>query len=377
MNDLAFAEKEFEDRLVRIRRKMQDAGLNALILTRPENIFYTSGFRAAHIANRTSELHVVVIPSQGEPRLITRALEAETTKSQWTKSPRLFKDHEDPYTLLVAILDESGGKAGKIGIEERFLRLSQFKKMQKYLSGATFAEASGMVESVAAFPSKAESECMRNAARITDIGLQAGMRAIKDGVYPYEIIGQIHYAMYAAGQSDFDKSLVAVWSGPRGGRMHDTSTTERIKSGDLVTVEIMGVDNHYRVGAQACAFVGDKAPQHIADAYKMVADMHEKAKATVKAGRTAGEIFDAANSVYRAAKGVDYYRRCGGSMGLTQFTLDLVKGRQDVLTPGVSLLIQTLVDDPVLLTCASTVVVTEGGYDELTKPILSLTPSAP
>jgi Xaa-Pro aminopeptidase len=104
--------------------------------------------------------------------------------------------------------------------------------------------------------------------------------------------------------------------------------------------------------------------------------MHAQATQAVKPGVKSGEIFAAANSVYRATKGVDYYRRCGGSMGLTVFTLDLVKGRQDVLHPGTSLLIQTLVDDPVLLTCASTVMVTETGYEELTQPIIDLQAAA-
>ena len=51
---------------------------------------------------------------------------------------------------------------------------------------------------------------------------------------------------------------------------------------DVVTIEIMGVDTHYRAGAQACSYVGDNAPENVAKTYKMVADMHEKAKAAVK-----------------------------------------------------------------------------------------------
>jgi Xaa-Pro dipeptidase len=234
-------------------------------------------------------------------------------------------------------------------------------------------DVSGLIEAVAASPSEAESACMRNAARITEIGFQTGIRAIKEGVYPYEIIGKIHDSMYGAGQSDFDMSLVCVWSGPQGGRMHDTSTTERIRDGDIVTVEIWGVDNQYKAGAQASIFVGGAPPAKIADAYDMVVRMHDQAKKAVKAGVTAGEIFDAASAVYRAARGTDYYRRCGGSMGLTVFTLDLVKNRKDVLTPGVSLLIQTLVDDPVLLTCASTVMATDSGFEELTRAVPTLT----
>ncbi len=370
MSELAFPAQEFEDRLHQIRLKIKDAGLDALMLTRSQNIFYASGFKASHFASWLCELHALVIPAEGAPRLMTRALEKETTKVQWTKSPKLYMDHEDPYEVLLDILKESGNEAKLIGIEERFLKVSQFKKIQKRLPNARFVDASGLVENVSTKPSAAEAACMRNAARITDIGLQTGIREVKEGAYPYQIIGKIHDAMYQAGQRDFDMALVAVWSGPQGGRMHDTSTTERIKKGDIATIEVMGVDNQYKAGAQACVYVGDDPPKDIAEAYDLIAKMHLKAKAAVKAGVTTGDIFDAASSVYRAAKGTDYYRRCGGSMGLTVFALDLVKGRREVLNPGVSLLIQTLVDDPVLLTRATTVMVTEDGCEELTQPIL-------
>jgi len=370
--ELVFPAQEFEDRLHRIRLRMREAELDALILTRPENIFYASGFKASHFASWLSELHALIVPAEGAPRLMTRALEKETAKVQWTTSPKLYMDHEDPYGILVGILKETGNIGKRIGIEERFLKVSQFKRIQINLPQAYLTDASGLVESVAAKPSEAESACIRRAARITDIGFQAGIREIREGVYPYEIIGKVHKTMYEAGQSDFDMSLVCIWSGPQGGRMHDTSTTEKIKKGDIVTVEIWGVDNQYKAGAQASIYVGNAPPKNIVEAYDLVADMHLKAKNAVKAGATAGDIFSAANSIYRPARGADYYRRCGGSMGLTIFMLDLVNGRRDILNPGVALLIQTLVDDPVLLTCASTVMVTENGYDELTQPIMNL-----
>ena len=371
-SELAFPAKEFETRLAGIRARMKAASVDALVLTRGENIFYASGFRASHFASWLSELHALIIPAAGEPRLMTRALEREIAMLQWTPSPTLYMDHEDPYQHLVRILQESGNEAKSIGIEERFLKVSQLRKIQKQLPRATLVDVSGLVEGVAAHPSAAEAACMREAARITDVGFQAGIENIRAGGYPYQVIGNIHNAMYQAGQRDFDMSLVCVWSGPQGGRMHDTATTEKFKEGDIATVEVWGVDNQYKAGAQASIYIGDNPDPRIVEAYDLVAAMYSKARDAVKAGVTTGDIFEAANSVYRAARGKDYYRRCGGSMGLTVFTLDLVNGRTDVLNPGVSLLIQTLVDDPVLLTCASTVMVTETGYEELTRPLLKL-----
>jgi Xaa-Pro dipeptidase len=369
MNDFAFPVPEFEQRLSAIRRKMQERNLDAIIILRPENIFYASGFRAAHIAFRTAEFPALIVPAKGDVRLMTRSLEAEATKMQWTPRPVLYKDQEDPYAMLLEVLKESKSEGGRIGIEERVVKLSQFKKAQAKLPNATFVDMSGLIESVSAAPSDLEAACMKQAAKISEIGFKTGVAAIKEGAYAYEIIGKIHQAMYAAGQSDFDKSLVAVWSGPKGGRMHDTNATERVKPGDVATIEIMGVDKYYRAGVQGCIYIGGTPPKAISEAHDLVVAMHAAAKAAVNPGAKAGDVFAAANAVYRAAKGVDYYRRCGGSMGLTQFTIDLVKDRQDVLTPGVSLLIQTLVDDPVLLTCASTVVVTEDGHSDLTQTL--------
>ena len=351
---------------------MKAAGINALVVTRGENIFYGSGFRASHFASWLSELHALVIPETGVPRLMTRSLEREIAKLQWTPSPHLYMDHENPYEVLRRILAETGNTDKRIGIEERFLKVSQLKKIQNVLPGASFADASGLIESVAAIPSRAESECLRRAANITNIGFRTGIEALGEGVYPYEVIGKIHAAMYQAGQRDFDMSLVCVWSGPQGGRMHDTATTEKIKTGDIVTVEVWGVDNHYKAGAQASVYIGQRPPAEVVKAYDLNASMHARAVSAVCAGKTAGDVFDAVNSVYRPARGADYYRRCGGSMGLTVFTIDLVNGSKDLLQPGTALLIQTLLDDPVLLTCASTVMVTENGCEELTSALSTL-----
>jgi Xaa-Pro dipeptidase len=369
---LVFPAAEFERRLAKVRERMRVADLNALVITRGENIFYSSGFRASHFASWLSELHALVIPETGTPRLMTRSLEREIAKLQWTPSPYLYMDHENPYEVLRRILAETGNTDKRIGIEERFIKVSQFKKIQNILPAATFANASGLIESVAATPSGAESECLRNAANITNVGFRAGIEALGEGIYPYEVIGKIHAAMYQAGQRDFDMSLVCVWSGPKGGRMHDTATTEKITAGDIVTVEVWGVDNHYKAGAQASIYVGKDPPAEIVEAYDLNSRMHASAVRTVRAGKTAGDVFDAVNRVYRPARGADYYRRCGGSMGLTVFTIDLVNGRSDVLQPGTALLVQTLLDDPVLLTCASTVMVTETGCEELTSPLSTL-----
>lgn len=182
MDGLSFPPAEFDRRLIGIREKMKDAKLGALIVTRGENIFYGSGFRASHFASWLSELHALVIPLSGAPRLMTRALEREAARLQWTDAPHLYMDHENGYDVLHRILSESGNTAATVGIEERCLKVSQLRKMQSRLPLASLVDASGLVESVAANPSRAESECLRNAGRITNIGSQTRIEALGEGV---------------------------------------------------------------------------------------------------------------------------------------------------------------------------------------------------
>ena len=78
-------------------------------------------------------------------------------------------------------------------------------------------------------------------------------------------------------------------------------------------------------------------------------------------------IFSTGAAPALAGKGGDH-----DPVGLTVLAIDLVKGRRDVLEPGVALLIQALVVDPILTVVASTVMVTADGYEELTQPLTAL-----
>lgn len=366
VSQLAFTAAEFAARDRQIRLAVSGRGLDLLLITRGENIFYACGYRASHFASWLSEFHALVVPAEGPPRLIARALERGVAMEQWSPRPVLYQDHEDPYVALKTIADELGRPMRTIGIEERFLKVSQMRRLSATFPHVSFVDVSGLVAKIAGRPSAAETACMRQAARVTEIGFQAGLAALSHGVSAGQVIGQMHEAMYRAGQRDFDMALVCVWAGPEGGLMHDTRADRVIRTGDVATIEVWGVDNQYKAGAQASVFIGSDPPPAIVEAYDLVTAMYRAACDRVRAGVTAGDVFDAANAIYRGARGSDYYRRCGGSMGLTIFTIDLVRGRRDPLMPGMCLLIQTLVDDPVLLTCAGTVLVTESGHEELT-----------
>ena len=137
--------------------------------------------------------------------------------------------------------------------------------------------------------------------------------------------------------------------------MHDTAVNRRLNKNDIATVEVWGTECQYLAGAQATVFLGEKPDPGIIDAHKLVRDMYLAAKEALKPGAISGDTYKAANTVYRATKGQD--------MGMTG---------QHVIEPWTPFILQIVEVEPALVTCCSTLLVTDTGCEELTPPYLEM-----
>lgn len=371
MHSLPFSKEEYTRRLEKIRAKMAERGLEALILTRAQNIYYVSGYRAA-VMNWTLPLLALVVPIQGDMRFMTRLIESATADTQLAPGPRKYKDHENPYEILAELLKEGGWASGRIGVEESFLTAFQLNQIRKALPGATLLDASWLVERIRITLSPQEVAYFRKAAAMTNLGFSRGIQMIRPGLHAYQIIGEMQLAMYQAGQSDVEVTKMWIWSGPQGGLMHDTDVTRKMEPGDLATVEVWGTECQYLVGAQGTVYFGKNPPKEVRENQSLMAEMYLAAKEALKPGAVSGDAYHAANKVYRARKGNDYWRRVGSNMGLSFGPMDMGVNGKDVIEAWTPFILQLVEVDPVLVTCCSTVLVTDKGVEELTQPLLEI-----
>ncbi len=371
MNFLPFSIDEYAKRLKKTRAKMSAEGLDTLILTRAQNIYWLSGYRAAAM-NWTLPLLPLVIPQKGEMRFMTRIIESSAAETQLAPNPRYYKDHEDPYAMLADLVEECGASSGTIGVEEAFMTVLQLDLMKKALPKADLKNASWLVENIRIALSEQEVAYYRRAAEITNIGFRKGLELIRADLYPYEVIAEIQHAMYQAGQSDVEVPKMWIWAGPKGGYMHDTAVNRRLNAEDVATVEVWGTECQYMAGAQGTVFLGKKPNSVILDEYKLVADMYLAAKEALKPGAISGETYKAANKIYRSAKGEDYWRRVGANMGLSFGPVDMGMTGRHIIEPWTPFILQIVEVEPALVTCCSTLLVTDSGCEELTPPQLEM-----
>ena len=159
--------------------------------------------------------------------------------------------------------------------------------------------------------------------------------------------------------------------------MHDTALEGVISAGHLVTLEVTGTRELYIADAMGTICVGTPS-KAIEEGYAISVALHDAAQQALRAGVTGAEVHAQADRVSQAAGQGPYYRRVGGAVGINAQPslffegLNLLKGETTSLESGMTVLVQPGVDRPAMMIVASTNLVMETGFEELTHSLSRL-----
>ena len=113
--ELPFPIDEFQRRLARVRQEMGTRGLELLIVSTPENIYYLSGY---HTAGYYCS-QCLLVPLHGQPIHITRGTEETNAKAlSWIDQTMSYMDHEKPIDLIGETITNAGYGDAVIGVEK-------------------------------------------------------------------------------------------------------------------------------------------------------------------------------------------------------------------------------------------------------------------
>ena len=84
----SFPKEEYDLHVEKLQTEMKKMNLDLLLLTSPENIYYSTGYRSWYTSSLFRPVYVLV-PLEGDPAVILRILEKSTVKfTSWT--PNVF-----------------------------------------------------------------------------------------------------------------------------------------------------------------------------------------------------------------------------------------------------------------------------------------------
>ena len=113
-----------------------------------------------------------------------------------------WDDTDDPVAVTVRELERRGWHNGRVAIEVEkltFFQVASYRKLQARFE--TLADGSGIIESARAVKSKQEIAYMRNAAYLTDLGVAAAIKEIREGSMDNDVAAGAFTAMTRAGSS--------------------------------------------------------------------------------------------------------------------------------------------------------------------------------
>lgn len=174
---------------------MQSKGVDVLVASSPENVFYASGMPVRHVENNPI-LYVfgqpvptiVAIKKDGEESLISWQLFTSTDKATWIKDVTGIVSVGAALESLASIVRESGmPDRGTIGIESK-MPYYQYERLANEFPSAKFRMSDDIFLEMRLEKSEEEIRRMKESTRIAESAIEAMIDSVKEGVSDNELI---------------------------------------------------------------------------------------------------------------------------------------------------------------------------------------------
>ena len=233
-SESAFRADEYAQRIRRTRERLSRAGVDVMIVTGPENIFWLTGQQTPGYYT----FQALLLPVEGDPVFVIRQLEYfNFIANTFISDAAIYQDGDNPVDFLVGMLQQRGWLNKRIGLDKRgwFLPIAVYEALQSKLGA--IADTAGVIEPLRAVKSAAEVEKIAAAARYVDAGMRAGMAAIRSGADENALVSAMMGAAIAAG-SEYVGMEPLVSTGPRSGVPHGTWRRRVMQDNDPVFLEM-------------------------------------------------------------------------------------------------------------------------------------------
>lgn len=312
----AFPDGEYRDRLAKVRRGMEERDLDALVVTYLPHLCYLTGFQTPI----PDVFNALVLPRQGEAAMVVAETDAPLAILHgWAGAivAHRQRDPDDAPAKVVQALNDLGAGEKNVGLETRREGLTPrtYERLRQQLPRAKFSGASEVLTNVRIIKSPLEIAHMRQAARMTDVGMAAAIQATHAGCTDNDIAAAAQEAMIRNGSEYFSAEPFII-VGRRAGLNHAMYKRIPVKKGDSMTFEISAAYHRYGGPVERTVVVGppSAAVQRLAD---FSLNALNTLIATVRPGLPIAELARTVRKVLKPLDGEIYPRtQFGYSVGI-------------------------------------------------------------
>ena len=301
-----FSSSEMSRRLKNIRKSMSDNGVDAIVINSVHNTLYYSGFWMVPWGRYQG----VVIPLEGDPAVIAPRIEFDRPhRMSIYDDVRIYWDTQSSVEGIVDIiknvLSDRGIENGVIGFEETFASYEFHQKLNLGLANFTFKPFAYQLMEMQKIKSPEELDVMRHGGQICDIGAQACVDAIKEGVSEVSL----QHIMVQSMENEISKRFpdeecdgTFAWfqSGPINTTVaHALNTNRKIQKGDVLSLNCFPIIvGYYHLLERTLVFgpMSDEVKKY----FEIEVEVHHSGISALKPGIRLGDIDEEfINPIYR------------------------------------------------------------------------------
>jgi Xaa-Pro aminopeptidase len=248
---LIFPAQEYRDRTSRLQQKIAQAGLDALLLTAPADVFYATGF-LTRFWESPARPWFVVIPRSGDPVAVIPAIGAALMARTWMPQIRTWDapdPRDDGIGLLTEVLGDLVPEQGCIGLPmglETHLRmpLADYADLCGRLAPRSFVDATRVIQHVREVKSPAEIAKIRTSCAIAGRAFDAVPQFARPG-RPLDRVFR-DFQMHLLDEGADWVSYVAGGAGPDGyGDVISPAGSQPLRHGDVLMLDTGAVREGY------------------------------------------------------------------------------------------------------------------------------------
>ena len=348
---MSFSNQEYKTRLKKVKKSMQDKGIDLLISHDTANMYYLTGYDAWSFYYAQC---VLVHIDLDEPLCFVRAQDAGGAyiKTYLNRENIIVYDEnyihkwpKHPYDYLVEVIKKKKWDKLSIGVEmdAHYFTAFCYEKIKYGLPNAKIKDSNRLVNWVRLIKSEAEIGFMKSAATITEKAMSTAMKVIEKGVRQCDAVGEIQKTLFYGTENvggEYASITTLLPTGLGTSASHLTATQEKFKNGESTIIEISGCVKRYHAPLARTVQLG-KPEQKKIDAMNATIEALNSGIDLVKPGNTADDVAKGFWKVLDKYK-IKKESRTGYSIGIGyppdwgEHTLNIYKGDMTELKPNIT-----------------------------------------
>lgn len=240
----------------RLKQRIADQGLDALIAISPENVTYVSGFVVPSQSLMRWRHAICIVTCDRQPTMVAIDMEASTVKAHaGIDDLRIYREFsDDPMEKLAEALTDLDLARGNLAIEMEYLPAKDFATLQRLLPDARWSAGDAIFNKARQIKTAGELSLLRSLSKLTDKAIGDTLMGAKPGISELELAGRLLTDLFAGGAENYKLMIIA--SGERSQFPNVGPTERKLQKGDLIRMEIFGQKNGYLAGVCRTAVVG-------------------------------------------------------------------------------------------------------------------------